>query len=149
MIEFSGTAYMWLKVFHLISVIAWMSGLLYLPRLFVYHTSSKLGSEISETFKIMERRLLRAIMTPAMIAAWIFGGLLLLGLGETAWDDGWLHAKLVFVVALTAVHMMMATWQRDFAEDKNKRSENFYRIANEMPTLLMIAIVIFVVVKPF
>ena len=149
MIEFSGTAYLWFKVFHIISVIAWMSGLLYLPRLFVYHTGCKLGSDISETFKIMEKRLLRAIMTPAMIGSWIFGGLLIFGLGETVWEEGWLLAKLVFVVALTAMHIMMARWRRDFAEDNNKRSEKFYRVANEVPTLLMIAIVIFVVVQPF
>ena len=149
MIEFSGTIYLWCKVFHIISVIAWMSGLLYLPRLFVYHTSSKPGSEISETFKIMERRLLRVIMTPAMIASWTFGSLLILGFRETVWEEGWLHAKLVLVVALTTMHMLMARWRRDFAEDKNKRSERFYRAANEIPTLLMIAIVIFVVVRPF
>ena len=147
--EISGTAYLWFKVIHIISVIAWMSGLLYLPRLFIYHTGSKLGSEISETFKIMERRLLRIIMTPAMIASWLFGGLLILGLGKTVWEDGWLHVKLVSVVALTVIHIMMVGWRRDFAEDKNKRSERFYRIANEVPTLLMIIIIIFVVVQPF
>lgn len=141
-------AYFWVKALHVISIIAWMAGLLYLPRLFVYHSVATPGSETSETFKVMERRLLRAIMNPAMVAAWAFGiGMLVL---EPAWlQQGWLHAKLLFVVGLTAAHMMMARWRKDFEADRNTRPQRFYRIVNEVPTLLMIGIVIFVIVKPF
>ncbi|BAI73529.1 membrane protein [Azospirillum sp. B510] len=140
--------YEWIKALHVISIIAWMAGLLYLPRLFVYHCQAPAGSEASETFKVMERRLLRAIMNPAMIAAYVFGlGMILL---TPEWmKQGWLHAKLLFVLLLTVSHMMMARWRRDFAEDRNTRPQRFYRIANEVPTLLMIGIVIFVIVKPF
>jgi len=140
--------YDWIKALHVISIIAWMAGLLYLPRLFVYHCEVAAGSEASETFKVMERRLLRAIMNPAMIAAWIFG-ITLLVLNPGWFEMGWIHAKLAFVVGLTAVHMMMARWRRAFAEDRNQRPQRFFRIMNEVPTLLMIGIVIFVVVKPF
>ena len=149
MIELSGTAYLWVKALHIISVISWMAGLLYLPRLYVYHTAAEPGSELSETLKIMERRLLRAIMNPAMIASWAFGLTLLAHLGAEAWADGWLHAKAVSVLAMTAMHMAMARWRRDFEDDRNTRSDKFYRVANEVPTLLMIAIVIMAVVKPF
>lgn len=139
--------YLWWKALHVISVIAWMAGLLYLPRLFVYHCTATAGSDRSETFKIMERRLLRAIMNPAMVASWLFGLLAAWSLG--AWTEGWFHAKLALVLALTAAHMAMARWRREFAEDRNRRSERFYRIANEVPTVLMIGIVILAVVKPF
>jgi len=149
MIELSSTAYLWIKAFHVISVIAWMAGLLYLPRLFVYHTAAEPGSELSETLKVMERRLLRAIMNPAMLASLLFGGLLLLDESRTAWDEGWLHVKLALVVALMAMHMMMGRWRRDFAADRNTRSQRFYRITNEVPTGLMIGIVILVIVRPF
>lgn len=142
-----GLAYPWVKALHIISVIAWMAGLLYLPRLFVYHTQVKAGSEASETFKIMERRLLKAIMTPAAVAAWIFGLLLFLNLGSLA--AGWIHAKLLLVVLLTASHVLMARWKNDFAADANRRPTRFYRMVNEVPTLLMLAIVILAVVKPF
>ncbi|WP_395458882.1 protoporphyrinogen oxidase HemJ [Azospirillum melinis] len=140
--------YEWIKALHVISIIAWMAGLLYLPRLFVYHCQVAAGSEASETFKVMERRLLRAIMNPAMIAAYVFG-IAMIVLTPEWMKQGWLHAKLLFVLLLTASHMMMARWRRDFAEDRNTRPPRFYRIANEVPTLLMIGIVIFVIVKPF
>lgn len=139
--------YPWFRAIHVIAVIAWMAGLLYLPRLFVYHCTAETGSDKSETFKVMERRLLRAIMNPAMIAAWV-SGLLTAAAGDL-WAEGWFHAKLGFVLLLTLSHMAMARWRREFAEDRNRRPERFYRIANEVPTLLMIAIVILVVVKPF
>ena len=139
----------YIKAFHIIAVIAWMAGVLYLPRLFVYHTKSAQGSAQSETFKTMERRLLRAIITPAMIAAWIFG-LILAFSPLVDWSkDGWFHAKLVLVVILSGFTGMLARWTRDFAMDRNTHSERFYRIANEIPTLLMIAIVILAVVRPF
>ena len=143
----SGDAYLWVKALHVISVIAWMAGLLYMPRLFVYHCQAQPGSNQSETFKVMERRLLRAIMNPAMIASWVFGLWLLFSLNT--WSEGWVHAKLTFVALLTVSHMFMARWRRDFELDQNQRPENFYRFANEAPTVLMIGIVIFVIVKPF
>lgn len=147
MLEVGSTAYDWVTALHVISVIAWMAGLLYLPRLFVYHCQAQTGSNTSETFKVMERRLLRAIMNPAMIASWGFGLWLYFSLG--AWTEGWAHAKLSFVVLLTVSHMFMAKWRRDFETDTNQRPESFFRIANEAPTVLMIGIVIFVIVKPF
>jgi putative membrane protein len=139
--------YEWFKAFHIIAVIAWMAGMLYLPRLFVYHCATEPGSQQSETFKLMERRLLRLIINPAMIATWLFGLWL-------AWQGGWfkapwLHGKLVLVIALSAVHGMFARYRRDFAADRNTRSQKFYRVINEVPTVLMILIVIFAVVKPF
>lgn len=139
----------YVKAFHIIAVIAWMAGILYLPRLFVYHTASKAGSEQSETFKIMERRLLRAIITPAMLAAWIFG-LILAFSPLIDWSrDGWFHVKLVLVVILSGFTGVLARWTKDFAADRNTHSERFYRIANEVPTFLMIVIVILAVVRPF
>lgn len=140
--------YDWIKALHVISIIAWMAGLLYLPRLFVYHCQVSAGSEASETFKVMERRLLRAIMNPAMIASYVFG-ITMIVLTPEWMKQGWLHAKILFVLLLTVSHMMMARWRRDFAEDRNTRPQRFFRIANEVPTLLMIGIVIFVIVKPF
>ncbi len=139
--------YLWIKAVHIIAVIAWMAGMLYLPRLFVYHTEAEPGSKQSETFKVMERRLLKAIINPAMIATWAFGLWL-------AWDGGfftasWFHAKLALVVVMSAVHGFYARCVREFAEDRNTRPQRFYRMINEVPTLLMIAIVILVVVKPF
>lgn len=149
MFELSGTAYLWVKALHVISVISWMAGLLYLPRLFVYHCEAQIGTDKSETLKVMERRLLRAIMNPAMLGSWLFGGLMLYSIREELMQPSWLHVKLACVVAMTAAHMMMAKWRREFAEDRNTRSHKFYRTANEVPTILMIAIVILVVVKPF
>jgi putative membrane protein len=138
----------YIKAFHIIAVIAWMAGLLYLPRLFVYHAASETGSAQAETFKIMERRLLRFITTPAMVAAWIFG--LILAFSVVDWAHaGWFHAKLLLVLILSGFTGMLAKWTREFAADRNTRSQRFYRIANEVPTLLMIAIVILAVVKPF
>ena len=139
----------YIEAFHVIAIIAWMAGLLYLPRLFVYHATSKQGSEQSETFKVMERRLLRYITTPAMLASWVLG-LILAFSGAIDWSrDGWFHAKLILVIALSAYSGLLAMWTKDFALDRNTRSARFYRIANEIPTLLMIGIVILVVVRPF
>jgi protoporphyrinogen IX oxidase len=138
----------WIKSLHIISVIAWMAGMLYLPRLYVYHCDKTPGSEASEMLKIMERRLLRAIINPAMIAAFIFGGLMIATPGVIDWSDWWVHAKLVLVVAMTAMHGMFSRWRREFAEDRNLRPARFYRIANEIPTILMIIIVFLVVIKP-
>jgi putative membrane protein len=138
--------YLWIKALHVISVIAWMAGLLYLPRLFVYHATAPVGSELSETLKVMERRLLRAIMNPAMIAAYVFGGLML---WTQDWHQGWLHVKLLMVVVLTIAHHLYGLWRKDFAADRNARPARFYRVWNEVPTLAMIVIVILVIVKPF
>jgi putative membrane protein len=138
----------WVKALHVISVIAWMAGMLYLPRLFVYHAVAEIGSDKSETFKIMERRLLRGIINPAMIATYIFGFWLVL----SGWVDAgstWLHLKIVFVLLLTACHGVLAKHTRLFAEDKNTKSQKYFRILNEVPTVLMIVIVVLVVVKPF
>ncbi len=149
MLELSGTAFLWIKALHIISVIAWMAGLLYLPRLFVYHTDAKPGSELSETLKVMEQRLFKYIMNPAMLSSLLFGGLLLASYSGDEWIQGWLHGKLGLAVLLLAVHMNMGKWRREFAEDCNTRSQKFYRIANEVPTALMIGIVILAVAKPF
>jgi protoporphyrinogen IX oxidase len=138
--------YLWIKALHVISVIAWMAGLLYLPRLFVYHADAPVGSALSETLKVMERRLLRAIMNPAMIAVYVFGGLML---WVQDWQQHWLHGKLLMVVVLTVVHHLYGAWRKDFAADRNKRPARFYRAWNEVPTLAMIVIVILVIVKPF
>jgi putative membrane protein len=139
--------YLWLKALHVIAVIAWMAGMLYLPRLFVYHCDAEIGSRQSETFKVMERRLLRAIINPAMIATWVLG--LWLAHEGGFLKAGWLHAKLALVIAMSAFHGFNVSWVRAFAEDRNVHSQKFYRVMNEIPTLLMIAIVILVIVKPF
>jgi putative membrane protein len=139
--------YLWIKALHVIAVIAWMAGLLYLPRLYVYHAQVEPGSEASETFKVMERRLLRAIMNPAMIVSLVLGLLLLAQPG--LFSDGWVHGKLVLLAGLFVMHGLMARWRKDFAEDRNTRSHRFYRVMNEIPTLLMIGIVLLAVVKPF
>ena len=141
--------YQWIKAFHVIAVIAWMAGLLYLPRLFVYHAEAEPGSAQSETFKIMERRLLRAIMNPAMLAAFVFGGMLLATPGVVDWHQGWIYAKLALVLALSSLHHALARWRKEFAADRNRRSARFFRMVNEVPTLAMIVIVILVVVRPF
>lgn len=141
--------YFWVKAVHIMAVISWMAALLYLPRLYVYHCGAEAGSPASEMLKLMERRLLRQIMNPAMIVSYITGIWLALIPGIVDWSEGWPYAKLGFLVILTASHGLMAMWRREFAEDRNKRSHVFYRVANEVPTLLMIGIVIFVVVKPF
>lgn len=139
--------YNWAKALHVIAVIAWMAGMLYLPRLFVYHVAAERGSTQSETFKVMERRLLRAIINPAMVATWVLGLWLAIEAGWFA--SGWLNTKLVLVLVLSAIHGYFARLVREFAEDRNQRSERFFRIINEVPTLLMIGIVILAVVKPF
>jgi len=142
-------AYPWVKAAHVISVIAWMAGLLYLPRLFVYHCDAPPGSRRSEMLKVMERRLQRAIMTPAMIATFLFGGWLALIPGVIDWHEGWPHIKGVLVLILASVHMLLSRWRKDFAHDANRHGAKFYRVINEIPTLAMIAIVILVIVKPF
>ena len=139
--------YQWIKVLHILAVISWMAGLLYLPRLFVYHAGVAVGSEASETFKIMERRLLKAIMTPAMVVAWVAG--LLLAWQSQAFSEGWFHGKLLAVLILSGCHGVMARHVKAFAADQNRHSGRYFRIFNEVPTLLMIAIVVLVVVKPF
>jgi protoporphyrinogen IX oxidase len=149
MLDFLADIYLWTKALHVISMIAWMAGLLYLPRLFVYHTEVAVGSPESERFKIMERRLLRAIMNPAMIATFLFGGLLLATPGVIDWSSGWIWVKLVLVLGLSHFHHVMGRWRKDFAADKNTRSSRYFRIANEVPTLAMIVIVIMVIVRPF
>ncbi len=136
-----------LKALHIIAVIAWMAGLLYLPRLFVYHADAAVGSSQSETFKVMERRLVYAIMEPAQGAVWVFG--LLLAWRGDWWASGWFLAKVALVLAMTGVHHMFGRWRKTFAADKNTRSARFYRIWNEVPTVLMIGIVFLVVLKPF
>lgn len=140
--------YAWIKALHVISMIAWMAALLYLPRLFVYHVSAPVGSEMSERFKVMERRLALAIMTPAMAATWIFG-LWLIAL-EPAWLSApWMHVKLLCVLLMSGAHGAFSRWRKDFAADANARSAKFYRVANEAPTVLMIVVVIMVIGKPF
>jgi putative membrane protein len=139
--------YDWVKALHVIAVISWMAGMLYLPRLFVYHCEAERGSKRSETFKIMERRLLKVIINPAMIVAWL-AGIYLAWAGHWL-SAGWLQVKFVLVLALSGVHGFFSRCVKDFAADRNVRSERFFRIINEVPTLLMIAIVILVVVKPF
>jgi putative membrane protein len=139
--------YPWIKAFHVMAVIAWMAGMLYLPRLFVYHCDAEPGSAQSETFKVMERRLLRAITNPAMVVTWALG-LWMVYEAEWLWAH-WFQAKLLLVMTLSAIHGMLARWTEDFAADRNRRSQRFYRVINEIPAVLMIAIVILVVVKPF
>jgi putative membrane protein len=139
--------YEWIKALHVIAVIAWMAGMLYLPRLFVYHCEADAGSKQSETFKVMERRLLKAIINPAMIVSWL-AGLYLAWAGQWL-SAGWLHGKLLLVVILSGVHGLFSRWVKDFANDRNRHSQKFYRILNEVPTILMIGIVVLVVVKPF
>lgn len=142
--------YLIVKSLHIMAVIAWLAGLFYLPRLFVYHADTAPGSDMSETFKIMERRLLKAIMTPAMLMSWVFGLWLVFGEGVVDWgSDFWFHAKLTCVIAMSAFHMALAKWRKDFEADRNLKKTKFFRMINEVPTLLMIAIVFLVVVKPF
>jgi putative membrane protein len=139
--------YEWAKALHIIAVIAWMAGMLYLPRLFVYHCEAEIGSKQSETFKLMERRLLKAIINPAMALTWVLG--LYLAWSGGWFASGWLHAKLLLVLAMSGVHGFLTARVRDFDLDRNTRSQKFYRVINEVPTVLMVLIVIVVVVKPF
>jgi protoporphyrinogen IX oxidase len=139
--------YLWFKAVHVMAVIAWMAGMLYLPRLFVYHCGAEPGSRQSETFKVMERRLLRGIMTPAMLASWALG---LWMVYDGGWISAhWLHVKLALVAVLSGLHGLLARWTADFAADRNRHGERFYRVVNEVPAVLMIGIVIMVVIKPF
>ena len=141
--------YPWIKALHIVSVIAWMAGLLYLPRLFVYHCEAPAGSDKALTFEVMERRLLRGIMNPAQGLVFLFGILLLLTPGVVDFSDHWIHAKLTLVVILTVYHHLLGRWRADFAAGRNRHPQRFYRLMNELPTLLMVGIVILVVVKPF
>jgi putative membrane protein len=147
MIGFLGDGYPWIKALHIIAVIAWMAGMLYLPRLYVYHCAVDPGSPQSETFKIMERRLLRAIINPAMVATWVLGLMLMAHLDLRA--EPWMHGKFVLALAMSFIHGAFARWRRYFAKDANRHTARFYRIMNEVPTVLMIGIVILVVVRPF
>lgn len=148
MADFLLTYYFWIQALHIIAVISWMAGMLYLPRLYVYHAGAKAGSELSETLKTMERKLLRFIMNPAMIATFVFGGLLIWA-NPSVMQGGWMHVKLTAVILMAVVHMMFAKWRKNFAADKNTRNDKFYRWWNEAPTVLMVLIVILAVVKPF
>lgn len=149
MTDFIMTHYLWFKSLHLIAVISWMAGLLYLPRLFVYHAEAKKGSEFSQKLKIMEYRLMRYIMAPASVATWLFGCLMLYANWEGIMAQQWMHAKLTLVVLLTGLHHMMSAWRKKFERDENTKTSKFFRIANEVPTVIMIAVVILVIVKPF
>lgn len=141
--------YEWFKALHVISVMAWMAGMLYLPRLYVYHADAEPGSDKSETFKIMERRLLRAITNPAMASSFVFGVLMLATPDAIDWSMGWVWVKLAMIVAMLAIHGLLACWRRDFEADRNIRPAKFYRMWNEAPTIPLIVIVIMAIVKPF
>lgn len=141
--------YLWTKVLHILAMTAWMAGLFYLPRLFVYHTRHPAGSPAAATFEVMEVKLLRIIMNPAMIVTLVSGTALIGVLGWDTLREGWLHAKLGLVLALIAFHMLAARWRRQLADGRSRHSERFFRVVNEVPTILLIGIVVFVVVKPF
>lgn len=143
-----GEYYLWIKALHVAAVISWLAGLFYLPRLFVYHADAVAGSELSETLKIMERKLLRVIMNPAMIVTWLAGGAMIWA-NPALLQGGWLHAKLTLVVVLTVFHHALGRWRKAFLADANAHSHKFYRKINEIPTILMIGIVILVIVRPF
>jgi len=139
--------YLWLKALHIIAVIAWMAGMLYLPRLFVYHAAAAPGSELSETFKTMERRLLNFIMVPAMMTTWVVGILLLV---QGQWlGAGWFQVKFAAVLAMTILHGLFSHWVNEFHSDQNRHTQKFFRIINEVPTVLLIVIVVLATVKPF
>ncbi|MDG1118732.1 MAG: protoporphyrinogen oxidase HemJ [Flavimaricola sp.] len=143
------SAYPWIKVLHIVSVISWMAGMFYLPRLFVYHAErAKPGSELDETFQVMEAKLLRLIMAPAMIASWVFG-LILIGLGAFDWGAAWSWIKLASIIAMTGMHGWLGARRKEFAAGTNTRTGRSYRLANEVPTVLMLVIVTAVVVRPF
>ena len=142
-------AYPWIKALHIVAVVAWMAGLLYLPRLFVYHADSAPGSDKAETFKVMERRLLRGIMLPAVVMVLVFGVLLAATPGAVDWRQGWIWLKLALVLGLGVFHMRLASWQVEFAADRRPHTARFFRMVNELPTLALIVIVVLVVVKPF
>ncbi len=140
--------YLWIKALHVIAVVAWMAGMFYLPRLFVYHCKAAPGSSENATFKVMEAKLMRIIMAPAAAATWVFGGAMI-AMNPALLGQAWLIVKLAFVVAMTAMHIAMVGWRRAFAEDRNRRPEKFFRIANEVPTLALMVIVVMVIVRPF
>jgi putative membrane protein len=140
--------YLWIKALHVIAVIAWMAGMFYLPRLFVYHAASPIGSPQSETFKVMEAKLMRIIMMPAATLTWLMGGAMLT-LNPALLGEPWLMVKLTFVIGLTAMHFVMIGWRKAFAQDRNRHSEKFYRMMNEVPTLALMVIVVMVIVRPF
>jgi len=148
MTEFILQYYDWIKALHIISVISWMAGMLYLPRLYVYHAGAGRGSELSETLKIMERKLLRIIINPAMILAWVFG-VMILTANPLLLYGGWIHAKLAAIILLQIFHAFLSRWRKGFLKDQNAHSAGFYRKMNEIPTVLMVIIVILAVVKPF
>ncbi|MBK1696884.1 protoporphyrinogen oxidase HemJ [Rhodovibrio salinarum] len=147
MTGFLGQAYIWFLIIHILSIITWMAGLFYLPRLFVYHAQANATGEPAETFKVMERRLLKAIMNPSMIIAWVFGIALALHIG--AFAQGWFHVKLLLVIVMSALHMAMGKWRKDFEANQNKHGHKFYRVINEIPTAILVVIVILVKLKPF
>jgi len=149
MIDLSFTAFLWIKAFHIIAVISWMAGLLYLPRLFVYHSAVAINSEQSETFKLMERRLLRVIMNPAMIISLVLGLILIANSYPEITFDGWFHIKMLGVVGLIIVHMKLAKIRKNFDLNINNHSQKYFRYLNEIPTILMVIVVIMVVVRPF
>lgn len=147
-VNFISPAYEWFKALHIISVIFWMAGMAYLPRLFVYHSESEVGSDKSETFKIMERRLLRGIINPSMIATFVFG-ILMVVINSGLLSEGWFHAKLALVLVMSALHGFFAARRKDFERDSNRYSSRFYRIVNEGPPVLVVFIVILVIIRPF
>lgn len=148
--DFLSAAYPWTKALHVISVIAWMAGLLYLPRLFVYHAERASDpGELRDTFKVMERKLLKFIMNPASVTTWIFGLMLVFTPGIIDWSEPWVHVKATLVVMMTLYHHVLVRWWKGFAEDRNRRPGRFYRIANEVPAVIMIGIVVMVIVRPF
>jgi len=149
MIDAPTEVYLWIKALHIISAIAWMAGLLYLPRLFVYHCEADEGSEFSEKLKIMERRLMKLIMRPARLTTLFFGLIMLLNFEREDWFEIWVSLKLVFVALLFILHDMLEKWRKCFEFDLNKKTQKFFRIVNEAPTLLLILIIIAVVIKPF
>lgn len=147
MIEFLSEYYHWFLVVHIIAVISWMAGMFYMPRLFVYHTRLEVGSEASEMFKEMERKLIRIIINPAMTIAWICG--LSMAFGQGLWGETWFLIKFICVTLMSGFHGYLSIWRRQFERDENRHNEKFYRMVNEIPTVLMIVIVIFVIMKPF
>lgn len=148
MTEFLSEHYLWIKAFHIIAVISWMAGLLYLPRLFVYHFDAPVGGDLSETLKVMERKLLKIIMNPAMIASWFFGILMLLA-NTALLQEGWMHGKLLLVLVMTGLHHVYIRWRKRFEKDERTHSSKFYRLWNEAPAVVMILIVVLAVAEPF
>ena len=148
MMDFLSDYYLWIKSLHIISVISWMAAMLYLPRLFVYHAATKPGSEMSETFKVMERKLLRIILNPAMCLAWVFGILMIIA-DPSIFENGWMHVKATCIILITGLHHGYVRWFKAFDRDENQKSEKFFRIVNEIPAVLMMVIVFMVILKPF